>query len=560
MISPMRFSFRSRPAKSWLLMASLLFANTVFAKKNVLLILIDNQSYHELGCHGHELIKTPNIDKLAKESVDFTNFHAPPYCSPSRGLLLTGRYALRLGIHNTVGGVSILHKDETTIADRLGKAGYATGIFGKWHLGMSYPYQPRHRGFQETFIHGGGGIGQLEDYFGNNHIDATYWANGKVVNTEGYSTDILFSQARKFIDKNKEKPFFCFVSTPATHKPWQSHPEVAKRITARGTQDKTLPLLSMVENIDDNVGSILKHLDETGLRENTLVILASDQGMTNRGAPENLAENPPSKSFDSRHHVYCMMRFPSLTKKPGRNDAIAGMVDMAPTILDLCGLPLPENFDGRSLKPLLRGAPRWEDDRSLIVQCPRGRERKKWHNTTVKTQRWRLVGGDKLYDLENEDAEVSAQHPDVLKKLNASYEKFWTSLPPADDILSRHILGVEDTRLNGMDWYQGGSPWNTSHFKRLSSGVWAVEVVKEGRYRFEFSHYPREADKAIGATQLVVNLGKFKIGTDLQKDDKHAVIELDLKPGRYDLEATFSNDKDKWGTYFAYVSMAKKKP
>ena len=142
----------------------------------------------------------------------------------------------------------------------------------------------------------------------------------------------------------------------------------------------------MVENIDDNVGSILKHLDETDLRDNTLVILASDQGMTNRGAPRNWAENPPSKSFDSKHHVFCMMRLPSLTKKPGRNDAIAGMVDMAPTILDLCGLPVPDNFDGRSLKPLLGSAARWEDDRSLIVQCPRGRERKKWHNATVKTQ------------------------------------------------------------------------------------------------------------------------------------------------------------------------------
>jgi arylsulfatase A-like enzyme len=533
---------------------SLFCAVSLSAAPNVLLILTDNQSYHELGCHGHELVKTPHIDSLAEESVDFTNFHAPPYCSPSRGLLLTGRYALRLGIHNTVGGVSILHKDEKTLADLLGKAGYATGVFGKWHLGMSYPYSPRFRGFQKTFIHGGGGIGQLEDYFGNNHLDATYWENGKEIKTEGFSTDVLFGQATKFIDQYKKKPFFCFISTPATHKPWQSHPEVAQRITNRDGASKTLPLLSMIENIDDNVGKILQHLEELGLRENTLVILATDQGMTNRGAPENSPENPPSKSFDSRHHVFCMMRYPSLTKKPGRSDALAGMVDVAPTILDLCGVAIPDDLDGRSLKPLLSGEGRWKDPRHLIVQCPRGRERKKWHNASVKTQRWRLVNGEKLYDLENGDAEVTAKHPEVVKELTAKYEKFWNSLPPVNETLSRHLLGVQDTRLNGMDWYQGGHPWNTSHFKRLSSGTWAVEVARKGRYRFELSHYPREAKKAIGATGVTLLIGDNKKVSKLNKDTKSVVIELDLEPGNYDMTGTFSNEKETWGTYFAYVS------
>lgn len=532
-------------------------ASSAVARTNVVLILTDNQSYHELGCHGHESVKTPHIDKLAGESVDFTNFHAPPYCSPSRGLMLTGRYALRFGIHNTVGGVSILHKDETTIADLLAKAGYATGIFGKWHLGMSYPYSPRFRGFQETFIHGGGGIGQLEDFFGNDHLDATYWANGREVASEGFSTDVLFSRARDFIGRNKEKPFFCFISTPATHKPWQSHPEVAKRITARSGESKILPLLSMIENIDDNVGLVLKQLNDLGLRDKTLVILASDQGMTNRGAPANSPENPPSRSFDSRHHVFCMMRYPPVTKKPVRSDALAGMVDMAPTILDFCGVKSSSELDGRSLRPLLEGAKRWADDRELIVQCPRGRERKKWHNASVKTQRWRLVGGEKLYDLENGDAEVAADHPEVIKRLATSYEKFWKSLPPTEEVLSRHILGVEDTRLNGMDWYQGGSPWNPSHFKRLSSGVWAIEVAKAGRYRLELRHYPREAGKAIGATLARVRIGEQTVESEISKDADHVIVELDLKPGNYDFEATFSNDEKKWGSYFVYASLLK---
>ncbi|MEN9021195.1 MAG: sulfatase-like hydrolase/transferase, partial [Verrucomicrobiales bacterium] len=138
----------------------------------MLLILIDNHSFFELSCHGHARLKTPRIDELASESVDFVNFHAPPFCSPSRGALLTGRYALRLGIHNTIGGVSILHKDESTLANYLKGGGYTTAIFGKWHLGMSYPYHPMERGFDDVFVHGGGGIGQLEDFYGNRHMNA----------------------------------------------------------------------------------------------------------------------------------------------------------------------------------------------------------------------------------------------------------------------------------------------------------------------------------------------------------------------------------------------------
>ena len=225
---------------------------------NVLLILTDNQAYNELSFKGHPVVQTPHIDKLSKESVDFTNFHAPAYCSPSRAALLTGRHPLRYGIHNPIGGVSILHKREKTLGDFFKEAGYKTAIFGKWHLGMSYPYAPRFRGFDESFIHGGGGIGQLEDAHGNTHIDASYWHNGKIVASEGYSSDILFNNAIKYIEKNKDKPFFCFISTPATHAPYQEHPKAAKRIRARGITTGNIALYSMIENIDDCVGRILK--------------------------------------------------------------------------------------------------------------------------------------------------------------------------------------------------------------------------------------------------------------------------------------------------------------
>jgi len=538
-------------------------------RPNVLLILTDNQSYFELSCHGHEQLQTPRIDQLASESVDFVNFHAPPFCSPSRSVLLTGRYALRAGVHTTVQGVSILHKDEITLANYLGGVGYRSAIFGKWHLGLSYPYHPMERGFDEVFIHGGGGIGQLEDYYGNNHLNATWDHNGVFETSEGFSSDVLFDRATRFIEANRDKPFFCFISTPATHTPYQAEPKAMARIKARGVEasQADLELYSMIENIDENVGDLMDQLDAWNLRDNTIVILATDQGMNDRGAPTPRFEGKRAShqvAYDEKHAVFCMMRYPPLTKA-GQNDALTGMVDVMPTILDLCDVPRPSSLDGRSLRPLLAGAKRWQDDRTLIVQCPRNRYREKWENAAVKTQRWRLVGGDLLYDIEADPGQknnVAESHAEVVENLSASYLNFWNSLPPASDLLSRHILGdprAPEVRLNGMDWYRGGSPWHQLHLTRArQNGVWAVDVARNGRYRFELRWYPREAPTAIGAIAASVRVGDRYAHGELLPDDVEAIFELDLEAGQFDMETVFKlpanvEDPRSWGAYYVHV-------
>lgn len=528
---------------------------------NVVLILTDNQSYLELGCHGHPHVRTPRIDAFAGEAVDFVNFHAPPFCSPSRAALLTGRYAMRAGIHNTIGGVSILHRDEVTVADRLAGEGYRTAVFGKWHLGFSHRYQPRHRGFAETFVHGGGGIGQLEDYFGNTHLDATFWRNGIPEKSSGFSTDVLFREAISFIDVHRDDPFFCFISTPATHKPWQVHPEAAAGIKARGEEYERndLALYSMIENIDENVGRILDHLDRRELAERTLVIVATDQGTRRERVHQDLA-------YDEYHQVFCMMRYPPLTRGAGRaSTALAGMVDVTPTILELCGLSQPDALDGRSLVPLLGGEGRWKDDRHLVVQCPRGREREKWRNAAVKSQRWRLVEGTRLFDMEEDPGmmeDVARSQPEVVARLSATYEQFWSSLPPAEALLSRHSLGApegEEVRLNAMDWYRGDAPWHQLHMPKFSgNGTWAIEVARAGRYRFELRYHPREAPRPLGATRAVVEVGEYSAGVDLGEDAESAVVELELPAGSFDLRTRLtpgpgSRHGGEWGALYVYV-------
>lgn len=541
-------------------------------KPNVILVLIDNQSYFELSRNGHQIVKTPRIDRMAKEAVNFTDFHAPPFCSPSRTTLLTGRYALRAGVHNTVGGVSILHKDETTIADLLHKAGYSTAIFGKWHLGSTYPYAPKFRGFDEVFIHGGGGVSQLEDYYGNTHIDATYEHNGKYVKSKGFSTDVLFDQALKFMDEKKEQkePFFCFISTPAVHFPTNKHPETTKRLLDRGVEDSEyLALYSMIENVDDNVGKLLDYLEKSGLDENTLVILASDQGVNDRGAVEHRSGEFQNRglSFDEKHQVYCMIQYPRLTNKnPGDINNLTGIVDVMPTILDICGIQQPGNLDGQSLKPLLSGTGSWDNERKLIVQCPRSRVRGKWKNTSVKYKKWRLVDGKKLYNIENDygqKTDLADKNPEIVKELTKTYESFWNSLAPAEELVSAHILGAveaPEVRLNGMDWYIGDAPWTQGGLKnKTNQGKWLVDVARDGNYRFELRRYPREAPKPIEAGTAIVEIGDLKKEVKIITEASEAILDLDLKKGTYDMMTTFKHPEDSkeqgsWGAYYVHVS------
>ncbi len=543
-------------------------------KPNVVLILIDNLGYFHLGCKGNPYLQTPNIDEFARQGVDFCNFHAENFCSPSRAALLTGRQPMRYGVHNTVGGVSLLSPQETTLADRLKKIGYRTGIFGKWHLGMSHPFHPSQRGFDEVFVHGGGGIGQLEDYAGNKHLNAQFQHNGKWVKTSGFSTDVLFDRALKFIESSKDRPFFCYIPTPATHFPVQAEPKALARIKKRGITSKqaNLSLLSMIENIDENVGKMVRRLEELKLRKNTLVIFMNDQGVGDRGSvkpvwPGKDRQKDLGNASEGKHRVFCMVQKPGLTVA-GKNHALACIRDFCPTILELCGAKIPKNIDGRSLVPLLKGNANWRDKRIIVMQCPRAREREKWKHAAVKQGHWRLVSGGRLYNVKTDSMmkhDVSKKHPELVTRLNAAYEKFWTSLPPESDIVQRHVLGAKEapkTLLCAMDWREGGSPWNFGALRDgfRGQGSWYVNVARDGRYRITLCRAMQETPMPVGAVKAQVKIGPFEAATKTAQKDTKCVVEIDLKRGNYTFRSflTEPNKPNKtWSANFAYIEFIK---
>ena len=161
-------------------------------RPNVVIVLTDDQGYGDLSCRGNPVLKTPNIDTLFAESVRLSDYHVSPTCSPTRSAFQTGHWTNRTGVWHTIMGRSMLREDEITIGQVFQDAGYATGMFGKWHLCDNYRYRPEDRGYSEVLRHCGGGVGQTPDYWDNAYFDGSYWHNGTTEAVEGFCTDLFF--------------------------------------------------------------------------------------------------------------------------------------------------------------------------------------------------------------------------------------------------------------------------------------------------------------------------------------------------------------------------------
>ena len=315
---------------------------------------------------GNPAIKTPNIDHLRSEGTLLNNFHVDPTCAPTRSALMTGRYSDRVGVWHTVQGRSMLRRREVTMADIFSENGYATGLFGKWHLGDCYPYRPEDRGFQHTVYHAAGGVGQAPDYWGNDYFDDTYIVNGKLRRFTGFCTDIWFAEGMKFIEANKEKPFFAYIVPNAPHGPLYC-PE--KYVTPyEGNPKVSYPeFYGMVENIDDNMALLVEFLERENLADNTILIFMTDNGtgsglvrnkkgqiIEGRGFDGNMRGKKGSE-YEGGHRVPFIIRWPNGNIEAGKSvEELTAHIDILPTLIDLCKLPASKiDFDGASLRDLL---------------------------------------------------------------------------------------------------------------------------------------------------------------------------------------------------------------
>lgn len=581
-----------------LLALTVLSGPVVAAAPNVVLIMTDDQGYGDLSCHGNPILQTPNLDKLYAESIRLTDYHVAPTCSPTRSALVTGHWTNRTGVWHTIMGRSMLRANEVTLGQIFKDGGYATGMFGKWHLGDNYPYRPEDRGFMEVMRNGGGGVGQTPDYWDNAYFDGSYFHNSKVEPVKGFCTDVWFDYAKRFIAEQKKagKPFLAYIATNAPHGPMHSPVSYSEPY-----QDQNVQLANfygMIANIDENVRKMREFLDEQGLTENTIFIFTTDNGTSTGSRVFNAGmRGAKGSEYDGGHRVPFFIRWPAKGWTKGRDvTPITAHVDVVPTLIDLCGIAPPKGvkFDGRSIRPLLEGKAGVEEgdwpDRILVTDSQRVKDPIKWRKSAVMTNRWRLNNQNELYDIKADPGQkknVAGQHPDVVARLQKFYEDWWAELEPTFSQATAIYLGHKGenpARLTCHDWITTKlTPWNQGHIRRAyggeeNTGYWNVKVTEEGLYEIRLRRWPLEADlpidaaleagapvpgaKAFRATpgvpfpavKATVQIGDQRAEADVASGDKEAVFRFHLSPGTTTLSGRFFDADGNWiGTYYAYV-------
>jgi arylsulfatase len=444
-------------------------------KPNVVIVMPDDVGYGDFSVNGSPVVRTPNVDAFARQSVRFTDFHVSPTCAPTRAAMMTGRHEFRSGVTHTVYERERLSLKATTLAQALKSAGYTTGVFGKWHLGDEDAYQPGRRGFDEVYIHGGGGIGQTYpgscgDAPGNMYQDPAILHNGVFEKTKGYCTDLFFGQALKWIDAKRhgDAPFFAYITPNAAHVPLQCPDDYARRHAGQ-VPDDVAKFYGMIENVDDNFGRLLKALKDWGLEENTLVVFMTDNGGTLGTRVFNAGmHGMKGTPYQGGTRVPSFWRWPA--GFPGGTDvgALTAHFDIFPTLAEVVGIPLTgtlrDQVEGRSLLSLLKDSKAEWPDRTFVTHVgrwPRGEaSRSKYLNCSIRDARFTLVNNAELYDLRADPGEttnVIAAHPDEVARLRAAYDEWWQGTLPM--LENEDAVGPKVNPFKARYWAQfGGGP------------------------------------------------------------------------------------------------------
>lgn len=531
----------SRCGAVFALMSVVLIASfcTAAQRPNVVLIMTDDQGIGDFGSAGNPVIETPHLDAMVSRSASLSTFYVSPVCSATRACLMTGRYNYRTRCIDTWLGRSMMDPEEVTIAEVLSEAGYATGIFGKWHLGDCYPMRAHDQGFQQALVHRGGGLAQPSEPPENErrYTNPLLFHNGRKVQTNGYCTDVYFDSALKFIEKSHraDRNFFVYLSTNAPHSPFHDVPEdLRKHYMARqdalaslivgeleenrrtGEIDKLARTAAMITNIDTNVGRLLARLETLRVTDNTLVIFLVDNGPGSRRFVGGL-RGKKAEVHEGGVRSPLWMHWPARLKAGTVCEELAAHIDLMPTILNACGVEPPPDLkmDGRNLWPLLTGeCVDWER-RTIVIQSHRGDQPTRFAHFMIRDQRWKLLHASgfhqegftgppqfELYDLHNDPGETMNlvdDQPQIAERLSRRYDAWFddvSSTRPDNYAPPRIHIGTpheNPTVLTRQDW-RGGT------WREKSVGYWELTVAESGEYDVECIFHPGTVGETVGLT------------------------------------------------------------
>lgn len=389
------------------------------SQPNVVVFLADDSGWGDYSINGNTNLQTPNIDSLARAGASFDRFFVCALCAPTRAEFLTGRYHSRGGVLGVSTGQERLNTDVKTVADHFLKAGYATGAFGKWHNGSQWPYHPNARGFQEY-------VGYTSGHWGE-YFDPPLEHNGRMFRAKGFIVDVLVGKAVEFIETNQNQPFLCYIPLTTPHSPfsvpdahWNKFKDapIAMRGVEGGQEDLavTRTVLAMMDNIDMNVGRVLRRLDELKLSENTIVLYFSDNG------PNSTRWNAGMKgkkgvTDEGGVRSVCYVRWPGKIKPGSSITPIAGAIDLLPTLTALAGVKHEDAkpLDGWDFSSLLLGG-EWKRGGRELMNYNGGR-------LSVRTQTHRLDAAGGLFDMvadPNQTKDLAKEQPELAAKLAAA--------------------------------------------------------------------------------------------------------------------------------------------
>ena len=399
---------------------------------NIIMLLVDDMGYADVGCMGAKDIKTPNIDRIAAEGVRMTDFYAnAPVCSPTRAAFITGRWQQRCGIEWAIGLTSEEEKrvngelvpvaerftmglmpEDTFLVPLLKKHGYGTACYGKWHLGFKPEHNPVKHGFDEYW----GIIGGQCDYYRYHYIDGMkqLYEKTEMTTAEGYITDLINQRTVRYIREESTQPFFIYVPYNAVHHPYQVPDDPTQFYTAENKNDGTRAgYAKMLESIDKGVGDIFAALEEKGILDNTLIIFTNDNG------GERFSDNRPlfnhkTTLWEGGIRVPCLLRWPDGGLPKGAVSAQPAItMDLAATILAAAGVPVPKTMDGIDLLPLLRGK-QPPVERTLCWRVDRTRRKMK----AVRHGDWKYVQDDMVEMLFNLRDDIGEHHDLYYERLD----------------------------------------------------------------------------------------------------------------------------------------------
>lgn len=542
-----------RKLVNWIILLSFLFlvscrTNKKQQRPNILFVLTDDQGYGDFSCFGNTIINTPNLDSLYKESICFTHCIMNTVCAPTRACLMTGRYNYRMGVWDTWHGGVNMRTEEVTIAEALNDAGYHTGMFGKWHLGYDYPFRPIDQGFTETFewdvFHDGNWGSRVDPYMKRNGEPG--------IQHQGFLTDLIIDNAIDYIESQSknEQPFFAYVATFLPHiwggvqVPDEYIEPFRKNDTLIGYNQE---IYAMVEKADEGIGRLLKRLEELGLEENTVVVFTSDNGPQIWRQPRHNIGLRGSKttSYEGGIRLPCFFRWPGHFEAGKQIDQMVAHVDFFPTILDICGVPLPQgiNFDGKSFLPLLM-----EDDAKMQERYIKGQfhrdiyneKNQIFQNSFIRSEKYKLVNGNELFRIDKdpyEENNIAPYNLEKVEELRALYKEWFEDVTSETGFITAPvIIGTphqDEFTLNNIHKPPKGWP-----VRFLSKGPYKITVgglsdnISPGEYNLAVKFNDRTIKETIIGNQddivfneVVVSPGDYLLTIEIKENESGRTMD-----------------------------------